>query len=184
MSGVFFKSSRSRPDLEGHAADAEAHHGPTDDIPLNDNVKVLLGTGNDAEIFYDGTDLHINPAAVGSGSLRIGAAVNLQFNDLGGVKTIALRNPADTFEYALTPAAIAADRQLNLPVLTGTSTLAVLELAQTFTAQQTLSALLVTGNVGFYNTTPVAQPNVPLTSPTVQNVIDALVTLGLVEQSD
>ncbi len=38
--------------------------------------------------------------------------------------------------------------------------------------------------IGFYGATPVTQQNVPLTSPTVQNVIDALVTLGLVEQSD
>lgn len=33
-----------------------------------------------------------------------------------------------------------------------------------------------TGNIG--------PENVPLTSPTVQDVIDALVALGLVEQSD
>lgn len=40
--------------------------------------------------------------------------------------------------------------------------------------------------VGFFTEagTPVAQQNVPLTAPDVQNVIDALVALGLVEQSD
>ena len=33
-------------------------------------------------------------------------------------------------------------------------------------------------------TDPVAAQNVPLTTPSVQDVIDALVNLGLVEQSD
>jgi hypothetical protein len=42
----------------------------------------------------------------------------------------------------------------------------------------------ILSNVGFYNTTPVTQPVVPLTLPSVQDVIDALVTLGLVSQSD
>lgn len=36
-------------------------------IKLNDNDNIVLGTGNDALIFYDGTDLHINPKSVGSG---------------------------------------------------------------------------------------------------------------------
>ena len=40
------------------------------------------------------------------------------------------------------------------------------------------------GLLSFFNATPVAQQNVPLTTPAVQDVIDALVTLGLVEQSD
>jgi hypothetical protein len=40
--------------------------------------------------------------------------------------------------------------------------------------------------VGFFTEagTPIAQPNVPLTTPSVQDVIDALIALGLVEQSD
>lgn len=38
--------------------------------------------------------------------------------------------------------------------------------------------------VGFFGTVPVGQQNVPATSPTVQDVIDALVASGLVEQSD
>lgn len=42
-------------------------------------------------------------------------------------------NPAGTFQYQITPAALAANRILNLPLLTGTDTVAVLALAQTFT---------------------------------------------------
>lgn len=41
-----------------------------------------------------------------------------------------------------------------------------------------------TSTVGFYGVVPTTQPVVPLTLPTVQNVIDALVALGLVAQHD
>jgi len=41
-----------------------------------------------------------------------------------------------------------------------------------------------TQKIGFFNATPVVQQHVPLTSPTVQNVIDTLIALGLVKQSD
>lgn len=37
---------------------------------------------------------------------------------------------------------------------------------------------------GFYGTTPIARPVVPLTTPTVQQVITALVALGLITQSN
>lgn len=38
--------------------------------------------------------------------------------------------------------------------------------------------------LGFFGAAPVAQQNVPLTSPTEQDIIDALLALGLLEQSD
>lgn len=53
------------------------------------------------------------------------------------VATLKIRNPADTFVYDIVPAAIVANRTLNLPLITGTDTFAVLGLAQTFTTQQT-----------------------------------------------
>lgn len=40
------------------------------------------------------------------------------------------------------------------------------------------------GSLGFFNVSAVARPVVPLTAPSVQNVIDALVALGLVVQHD
>ena len=49
------------------------------------------------------------------------------------VAILRVRNPADTFDYDIVAAAITADRQLNLPLITATDTLAVLDLAQTFT---------------------------------------------------
>ena len=67
---------------------------------------------------------------------------------LTGVKTfnssiLAIRNPADSFSYTLVAGAIAADRSLNLPLITGTDTLAVLGLVQTFTAVQTFDSPVV-----------------------------------------
>lgn len=48
------------------------------------------------------------------------------------VQTLRVRNPAFTFDYDIVPAAITADRQLNLPLITATDTLVALALAQTF----------------------------------------------------
>lgn len=67
------------------------------------------------------------------------------------VATLRVRNPANTFDYDVVPAAIVADRQLNLPLITATDTLASLGLAQTFSAIKTFSAIPVMsgGAVGF-----------------------------------
>jgi len=59
--------------------------------------------------------------------------------------SIDISNPADTFQYTLQAAAITADRILNLPLTTGTDTLATLGLAQTFTATQTFADVIHTG---------------------------------------
>ena len=52
-------------------------------------------------------------------------------------------NPAGTFKYIITGGALTgSDKTLNLPVITGTDTYAVLGLAQTYTAAQTIGAKL------------------------------------------
>ncbi|KKM88861.1 hypothetical protein LCGC14_1254400, partial [marine sediment metagenome] len=51
--------------------------------------------------------------------------------------SIEISNPADTFQYTLQAAALAADRILNLPLTLGTDTLATIGLAQVWTAIQT-----------------------------------------------
>ena len=43
----------------------------TGNAVLGDNIKVLFGTGSDAPIYYDGTNLIINPKEVGSGVLSV-----------------------------------------------------------------------------------------------------------------
>ena len=67
------------------------------------------------------------------------------------VAILRVRNPADTFDYDIVSAAITADRQLNLPLITGTDTLATLGLAQTFTGIITFSAasgVVISGATG------------------------------------
>lgn len=46
-----------------------------------DSVKLRLGTGLDVEIYFDGTDLHIVPDAVGSGVIKMGSHVDLIDSD-------------------------------------------------------------------------------------------------------
>ena len=57
---------------------------------------------------------------------------------------LLINNPADTFAYTIVGGAITANRQLNIPVITATDTLAVLGLAQTFGAAQTARAWALT----------------------------------------
>ena len=62
---------------------------------------------------------------------------------------LKIENPAATFKYTITGAAITAARQLNLPLITGTDTLGSLGVAQTWTAVQTLnSPVFVTPALG------------------------------------
>jgi len=46
-------------------------------IKLNDNDAITLGTGNDATILYDGSNLIINPDAVGAGELQLAGEVEI-----------------------------------------------------------------------------------------------------------
>ncbi len=59
---------------------------------------------------------------------------------------VRIYNPANTFRYTIIGAAIGADRNLTLPLITGPDTLASLGLAQTFTASQTFNTILVGTN--------------------------------------
>lgn len=71
----------------------------------------------------------------GSGELVFGTAPLFK-------TTINLNNPADTFKYVITPAAIAADRTLTLPLLAGNDTLVCAAFAQTLT-NKTLTAPII-----------------------------------------
>jgi hypothetical protein len=51
---------------------------------LQDNINLTFGTGSDATIDYDGTDLVINPAVVGSGDVVLTGG-SLEINDSEGV---------------------------------------------------------------------------------------------------
>jgi hypothetical protein len=65
--------------------------------------------------------------------------------------TLKIRNPADTYEYNIVPAAIVADRTLTLPLITTTDTLPAIGFAQTWSATQSYSAnadIAFTGTTG------------------------------------
>jgi len=53
--------------------------------------------------------------------------------DLLNIGGITINNPADTFQYIITPDAIIADRILNLPLMTGTDTFVLEAFPQTLT---------------------------------------------------
>lgn len=57
-------------------------------INMDDSKKLILGTGQDAEIYYDGTDLVLDSAVVGSGVLRYGTYTTLGSETLAGYITI------------------------------------------------------------------------------------------------
>jgi len=84
-------------------------------------------------------------AVLGAGQTFTGANTFSGLNAmLVSSSGLTVRNPANTFSYTITAAAIAANRVLNLPLITGTDTLATLGLAQTFTATQTFGTLVAT----------------------------------------
>jgi hypothetical protein len=93
--------------------------------------------------------------ALGGDSLRVGTSNQLTVSNAGVLTAISpvvktglvIYNPANTFAYTLTPAAIAANRVLNLPLITGTDTLACLGLAQTFVGNQSITGQAILSDV-------------------------------------
>jgi hypothetical protein len=56
----------------------------TADQTFNDSVKVTLGTGGDADLYYDGTDVILNTAVVGTGDFVVTGG-SIEFDDSEGV---------------------------------------------------------------------------------------------------
>ena len=98
---------------------------------LGSGVATALATFSSANIASACTD------ETGSGALVFGTAPLFK-------TTINLNNPGDTFKYVITPAAIAADRILNLPLLTGTDTVVTAAFTQTLT-NKTLTSPQIDG---------------------------------------
>ncbi|KKK72512.1 hypothetical protein LCGC14_2903150, partial [marine sediment metagenome] len=72
-------------------------------------------------------------------------AAGFDLIDVGGIQ---INNPADTFQYIITPAAIVADRILNLPLMTGTDTFTLNDFAATLTNKTLTSPILTTPALG------------------------------------
>jgi hypothetical protein len=97
--------------------------------------KTLDSTNTLSSVAISGT---ITGNATFSGNLTLsGTNTFTGTSNTFNTANLLINNPAATFQYTITSAAITANRTLNLPLITGTDTLAVLGLAQTFTANQT-----------------------------------------------
>ena len=120
-------------------------------LARNTTTPVLATTTTDASGYWA-----ISHATEGRFDVRItnGTSISfLKYDDsiqIEGMEVAVLRvrNPADTFDYDIVPAAIVADRQLTLPLLTGTDTLVVEALAQTLTNKTLTSPVINTGITG------------------------------------
>ena len=67
-------------------ADVPAGVGGANGVDFNDDVKARFGTGNDLEIYHDGSNSYIKDT--GTGALRINAS-SISFNNPGGTEAIA-----------------------------------------------------------------------------------------------
>ena len=93
------------------------------------------------------------PGAIGGTTASTGAFTTISGTStltLGVVSatagTIVLRNASNAFTTTIVPSVVTANRQLNLPLITATDTVAVLGLAQTFTGNKTFSGTVSCGS--------------------------------------
>jgi len=144
------------------------------ELAADRTVTLPLLAGNDTFVFETFAQTLTNKTvALGSNTVSgtlsefNAACTDDNFMSLGGVETVTgaktflddkllVQNPATTFEYTIQGGAIVADRVLSLPVITGSDTVAVLAIAQTFTGNNTFSginihsgSMLVTGSSTF-----------------------------------
>ena len=98
----------------------------------------------------DGTEINL---AIGAEITTWTANHDAAGFDLINVGGIQINNPTDTFQYIITPAAIAADRILNLPLMTGTDTLVLEAFDATLTNKTIdLDSNTITGTTTEFNT--------------------------------
>jgi hypothetical protein len=77
----------------------------------------------------------------GTSALTLGVA-----GPTGTAGTVVLKNATNAFTTTIVPSVVTASRQLNLPLITGTDTVAVLGLAQTFSGNNTFSGTVSCGS--------------------------------------
>lgn len=97
-----------------------ASKGGTGLTALGTNVATWLGTPSSANLAAAITD------ETGTGELVFSTTPTFK-------TSVRINNPANTFAYTLTPAAIAANRTINLPLLTAADTMVTAAFSQTLT---------------------------------------------------
>jgi hypothetical protein len=143
---------------------AAAPSGAVSGITVRDSSNNIIGTSGSVTQLTFGTGLSVTGTTGAAGIATITLSSNIVGSALSisGIATVGfitatnlyvagvgtflssglkIRNPANTFGYTITADAIVADRTLTLPLITGTDTIAVLGLNQTFS-----------GSINFTNT--------------------------------
>ncbi len=105
---------------------------------LGSGIATFLGTPSSANLAAALTD------ETGTGAAVFGTSPTFK-------TTFKLNNPADTFAYTFTSAAIAAARNITLPLLAADDTLVTAAFAQTLT-NKTIDAPTITGTVTYQGT--------------------------------
>jgi len=98
-------------------------------------ISVSNGDGMNASLAADILTLAVATTVVQTDQTNVYADFNQDFRN----GKLRIANPANTFHYDFTSAAIVANRSLLLPLLSANDTLAVLGIAQTFTGKITMS---------------------------------------------
>ena len=117
-----------------------------DTLQLLDNTNLTFGTGADADIFYDGTDLNISPAVVGSGDIVVNGA-SMEFADSEGVtfgtgKDATIQFDATNLVYST--AGIHSFTGANVTLTKATTTAALTVATNSNTASHRAELLLIT----------------------------------------
>jgi hypothetical protein len=149
---------------------AAAPSGAVSGITVRDSSNNIIGTSGSVTQLTFGTGLSVTGTTGAAGIATITLSSNIVGSALSisGISTVGfitatnlyvagvgtflssglkVRNPANTFDYTITGGAIVADRTLTLPLITGTDTIAVLGLNQTFSGTQSFDAITATGQV-------------------------------------
>jgi hypothetical protein len=119
----------------------------------------------------------------GTSTLTLGVA-----GPTGTAGTVVLKNATNAFTTTIVPSVVTASRQLNLPLITGTDTVAVLGLTQTFTGNKTFSGTVSCGSTlavtlgttltGGLNLGPQSGQLLTTTSPLTDHSNSSTLTLG------
>lgn len=153
----------------------------------------IAGSWRDLHLSRDafiGGDLDVNTIAPASGNLDItpagnevvlGAAGSARFRFIGAATSVDADSSVGQFIYTAGGGSFPFNLAGHMVIAPRTSAARELVLMGDESA---VGMRVSPSGIGFFGATPVAQQNVPATSPDLDDVITALVNLGLVEQSD
>ncbi len=127
-------------------------------LPIGTTNSVLASDGNDPA-WTTLAKVHLPSTIVHTDQANLFGAFDQRFPD----SRFQIDNPAQTFQYIFRASALAADRQVTLPLLTGNATFAFIDFAQTWNAIQTIDAAWTMGASGSLDAGGIAGELIPQT---------------------